>query len=885
METKISDPRLVLKATAPKASRSLLYRSRLGLHRGNQADSSVICVQAAAGYGKSSLLLQWRREALEKGALVAWLTLDEHDDGISFARGLNAALSIGSGSGMFVYQLPDTEISSEDEIEMLTVWLAEVAGMAVEVVLILDQAHTLPVATATGPLMYLLLNAPANLRIIMAYRHPMAANFVDLLATGRLLQLWAEDLALTLEETVEVLEGKLGTPIDRDSCVRLYELTEGWPLGVQLAMSSVMKSANLSEAIAEFPARSGDLQHYFIQCLVDRLADDAAMFLADISCLHRVHPDLCRAVTANEESAALLGYLRDQTPIFIDETSSDWMRFHPIAREFLAERFERLPLEHRRELHTRAAKWLAGQDMFEEAAEHACLASNRDFAFDLVERCLHDILTQGRVSRVLAWFVRLPSEEIKHRPQFRLAIGWALAVSERHAEAAELVKPLLDDKKADAAMRCEAAALCATAAFFTDDLGRVREYFSPWQASLTDQPVLQQILGTNLTAVLELFQGKPQNANYHLERLHDVQWSPELGYALGWTSWLSGFAYLWEGQAALAEEVLRRSLPRAEGTSGRRSPIAAMLAATLAAALWEREMFDEADMLLAGRLDVLERHAPPDAIIHGYVTAARLAAARGEHARAHDLIEHLRAIGDARDLPRLCVTSLSEKIRMLAFRYQEAACTARLERMDEIDRARDSSWGELQPIIDTQFGLARAYTAIAGHRWDLALPPLEAIEPVAAKFRLVREAIQVQFLLALARQQDGEDVRTQLEGAASTAETLGLQRLAADSHPDCVEQLRADAVISSSTDPQPAVQPSAAQPHTPAKVVENALLTPKETEVLQLLAANLSNKQIASAMGVGDQTVKWHLKNMFIKLQAGSRKHLIGRARMLGILE
>jgi len=116
MKKKISDPRLVLKATAPKASRSLLHRTRLGLHVGNQADSSVICVQAAAGYGKSSLLLQWRREALENAALVAWLTLDEHDNGESFARGLNAALSLGSGSGKFVYEPSDSETSSESSV-------------------------------------------------------------------------------------------------------------------------------------------------------------------------------------------------------------------------------------------------------------------------------------------------------------------------------------------------------------------------------------------------------------------------------------------------------------------------------------------------------------------------------------------------------------------------------------------------------------------------------------------------------------------------------------------------------------------------------------------------------------------------------------------------
>jgi len=194
----------------------MIYRSRLGLHQGSQADSPVICVQAAAGYGKSSLLLQWRREALESGALVAWLTLDEHDDGASFIGGLNAALSIGSGTGKFVYQPPESDIPSEDEIEALTVWLAEVAAMAVEVVLILDDVHTLPPATASGSLLYLLLNAPANLKVILAYRRPIAANFFDLLASGRLQELRAEDLALSLEETIEVLESRLGNAIDRD---------------------------------------------------------------------------------------------------------------------------------------------------------------------------------------------------------------------------------------------------------------------------------------------------------------------------------------------------------------------------------------------------------------------------------------------------------------------------------------------------------------------------------------------------------------------------------------------------------------------------------------------------------------------------------------------
>lgn len=63
------------------------------------------------------------------------------------------------------------------------------------------------------------------------------------------------------------------------------------------------------------------------------------------------------------------------------------------------------------------------------------------------------------------------------------------------------------------------------------------------------------------------------------------------------------------------------------------------------------------------------------------------------------------------------------------------------------------------------------------------------------------------------------------------------------------------------------------------------ILTAKEREVLRLLARNFSNKEIATALDVSDETVKWHLKNVYNKLKAGSRKHAVTRARTLGVLD
>jgi hypothetical protein len=38
-------------------------------------------------------------------------------------------------------------------------------------------------------------------------------------------------------------------------------------------------------------------------------------------------------------------------------------------------------------------------------------------------------------------------------------------------------------------------------------------------------------------------------------------------------------------------------------------------------------------------------------------------------------------------------------------------------------------------------------------------------------------------------------------------------------------------------------------------------------------------------MQIGEETIKWHLKNVFGKLAAGSRKQVVRRAHLLGLLE
>jgi DNA-binding NarL/FixJ family response regulator len=59
-------------------------------------------------------------------------------------------------------------------------------------------------------------------------------------------------------------------------------------------------------------------------------------------------------------------------------------------------------------------------------------------------------------------------------------------------------------------------------------------------------------------------------------------------------------------------------------------------------------------------------------------------------------------------------------------------------------------------------------------------------------------------------------------------------------------------------------------------------LTPREVAILQHLATGASNKVIARALSITDQTVKWHLKSIFAKLQVSDRTDAVLRAGRRG---
>lgn len=883
MRTEILSPELVLKATPPRLGKGLLARPSLSLDAPAYRDKPVIVVQAPAGFGKTSLLGLWRREALSRGAVVAWLTLDERDEAMRFIQGLAVAMRMGSGRESFAVGLSGALSNGEDALGALTAWLAAVADLAVEVVLVLDDVHGLPETTLRHTLLYLLLNAPANLKVVLASRRRLGLATSELLARGELATVTAMTLHFRLEDTMALLAVRFGERIDADASAQLHERTEGWPLGLQLAIAAIEQNANLSEAVAALAAGTGDIQHYFVETLLNRLPAELGEFLVRVALTPITQPALCTALTGREDAAELLRTLREATPIFVEGVESRWLRIHPLAREFLLRRFELLPGAERQALYLRACRWLADNDLFEDATQLALSAGEHELACELAERCMYEIILRGQLGRVLEWFERLPATALAQRPRLRLAAAWALALGRRHQEARRLVAHIYDDAEADPDERCESAAVCSAAMLFVDEIDQGAAMLADWVVRTPPRSTKLQCFMANQQAHLCLYQGAPEQTRYHFLSAPRYDWSSGMDANRGFGEWLVGMSYLQEGQVRLAEGVLRASLGHAETVIGRRSQVAVMLATALAQALWEQDQSEAANSLLANRLDVVERFAAPEAIASAYVLRARYLALRGQEHRAYDQLDGLYSLGEVWRMPRLCIVSLSEQLRLHCVRQHGETCQALVRRLEAAApasvKAGEGVWGGVMAV---PYCLGQAYAALALREPEQMLDWLARAGAGAERLRRGRDVIQIKLLRALAMKHLGQNGQALFDEARSLADTLGLSRLVADTHPELVDWAgRRDGGASERRPAEPVAVPRPGLP----RVAASALLTSKEGEVLKLLANNMSNKQIALALGVCDETIKWHLKNLFGKLSAGNRKHAVDRARMLGILD
>ena len=148
----ISDPGLLLKITPPKLRKTLLVRDRLRRPGAADDDTTVILVEAPAGYGKTSLIAQWRLDWLQSGAAVGWLNLDEGDSPISLVSGIALGLRRSLGRANFGADAIEAVRRGAGTAPAITSLLAEITETSRPMVIVFDNGERLGGAEAVDVL-------------------------------------------------------------------------------------------------------------------------------------------------------------------------------------------------------------------------------------------------------------------------------------------------------------------------------------------------------------------------------------------------------------------------------------------------------------------------------------------------------------------------------------------------------------------------------------------------------------------------------------------------------------------------------------------------------------------------------------------------------------
>ena len=417
---------LATKLRLPSIPQKRVRRSQISqkFYEGLALNRQVTLVSAPAGFGKTTCVSEWVN-ALEDWA-VAWLSLDPLDDDperffayfIAALQKLNANLGQEIEGVIRSGQLPPSEIINATLITDL---------MACEgrLLLVLDDFHVIQDHFILQVLEQLLANFPDLLHLVLVTREDPPLPLARLRANNQLTEIRARDLRFSRGNIDHFLKEVIGVSLSQVDIAVLEDKTEGWIVGVQLAALSVRDRTDPSGFIANLSGSHRFILSYLTEQVLNQQPEEIQHFLLQTAFLDRLNGDLCNTVTGRSDSVGLLEKLYQANLFLVSlDDEGQWYRYHHLFADLLRNLQTGSQKEKTTELHRRASRWYAGAGMVNEAIQHALAAEDYAMAVSLLENHAMEMVMQGYAKTVNTWVQALPEEWDSHSPRTNLAFAW-----------------------------------------------------------------------------------------------------------------------------------------------------------------------------------------------------------------------------------------------------------------------------------------------------------------------------------------------------------------------------------------------------------------------------------------------------------------------------
>jgi ATP/maltotriose-dependent transcriptional regulator MalT/DNA-binding SARP family transcriptional activator len=438
----------VTKVLVPRRRPDIIRRQRLlDILYGN-LDHRLTVVHAPAGYGKTTLLIDFVHDLPMP---VCWLSLDEEDrDQETFLRYLLLSLR------HHLQRLdPRIELPASPDGQPGSADAGRIVGQVVTtlhrdigepVTLILDDFHSVDGCEAVTQLVnLLLLRLPPNCHMIICGRtKPSLSALPRLQAQRELATIDASLLAFTVEEIRRYYSQVHGVELNDDGAKKLAGVTEGWVAALALMPARDSMPTGLGAASAE------ETFEYLAAEVFDGLDRELQEFLLAVSVLSEVDVELCNTLLTRNDSQHILHQIEARN-LFLTPIDPKGMRsrFHPLFQEFLVSRFRREQPDRFEATSATAGELLTARGRWGEAIRHLAAAGRWDQAASVVEQAAPEAFAEGRWQTIAGWLETFPSAELPNYPKlilWRARILYQLAQPDKALEVAAAAIPSLEGR-------------------------------------------------------------------------------------------------------------------------------------------------------------------------------------------------------------------------------------------------------------------------------------------------------------------------------------------------------------------------------------------------------------------------------------------------------
>jgi len=875
------------KIQPPRLRSALIARPGLEQQLGDAlASARLTLICAPAGYGKTAALTR-QLSRLPEGTASAWVALDEDDDLGRVASCIVAALEPfdlpwRSSPDALVLAMQDGERASR--LAFVAALLNALAATDVpRGLLLFDDVHRI-----TDPAVFEVFDAiierlPAHWGVALASRTDPPLALPKLRTNGDCIELRQDALGFSPDDVRSLMQLRQADASDED-VLAVHERTQGWPAGLGLV---------LSDSAQRRAARPGSLRDrhvfdYLASEVLDDMPPELRSFLLRCSVLPELTAERCARVSGDARAAHWLEEI-ERRGLFASVLDSEvnTLRLHDLFRDCLDDRL-------RRESPHELAALLAQAATTEDDPVRRMGYLLRAGAWDAAERELAaltpHLLTHGETTLMLRLIGQFPEELRSRSPQLRLArciAAWAQwdwgTMREAALGAVDGFTRLGDERMRRSA---QSYACVAYSAADEDDLAQqtVDELLA---LPLEDDTLCRTLLSATLLAL-------PRDA----KRLSDA-----------WTRLVS----VLEGMDSLQHWYECSPIPGYIGMPGMREPLLRYVTGV-------QRCLPEQPIPLSGMIQITQGW------LHLWVarwpevptTLARAEADcrwLGQPTNLHWQLHMLKAMalavqGDVAG-SRAATRVLIDEAQALSDRTQRTAYVARLvhyaqriatiagddETLRDVTHQLDANRHDPQWFLPRDFRQAAdAYAAVAEGRMADACAAWAQLLEREVNVDVYGQAVEIRLRLALALAQSRHlgDAAGVLKPVFTRLQESGEFGMAMPAGPQVLAQLAATrwgswlvsdeqallqgwaAEAHALRQGTPAVAPSAAQAATNTG---HGLLTPREFEVLQRIAAGDSNKLIARAFDLSPHTVKRHVANILDKLEVATRGQAAAWAR------